>query len=407
MKIIPYGRQWVDEKDIRAVVNVLKSDYLTQGPKIEEFEKAVADYCGVKYAVAVNSGTSALHIACLTASIKQGDEVVTSPITFVASANCVVYCSGKPVFADIDPETYNIAPGEIEKRITDRTKALIPVHFAGQSCEMEEISRLVRIAEKKYGHRIFIIEDASHALGSKYKGAEVGACGYSDMAAFSFHPVKHVTTGEGGAVLTNNSEFYEKLLNLRSHGITKIPEKFTNEYLAFDNTSLSEPKLPNPWYYEMQVLGYNYRITDIQCALGISQLKRLNENIERRRVIVSRYNEAFKNLDGVEIPVETEIERSSYHLYVLQIDFEKIGKSRAGIMYELKRKGIGTQVHYIPVHTQPFYREKFGTNWGDCPKAEKYYQNCLSIPLYPTMSENDVERVIENVTRVVENNSNC
>src|SRR3989338_10997620 len=296
--MLPYGRQWIDEDDIKAVVEVLRSDWLTKGPKVEEFEKAMAEYCGAKYAVAVSSGTAALHLACLVAGIKQGDEAITSPITFVASANCVLYCGGKPVFADIDKDTYNIDPAEIKKKITKKTRAIIPVHFAGLPCDMGAIKK---IAEE---YDLIIIEDACHALGAEYgiqnpglrtkeEWIKVGSCSHSDMAVFSFHPVKHITTGEGGAVLTNNEKFYEKLLLFRNHVITKDPEKFTNKDLAFPLSS--EPLIhnPNPWYYEMQELGFNHRITDMQCALGISQLRKLDSFISRRRKIVSIYNQAL------------------------------------------------------------------------------------------------------------------
>ncbi|MBW1806295.1 MAG: aminotransferase class I/II-fold pyridoxal phosphate-dependent enzyme, partial [Deltaproteobacteria bacterium] len=269
--MIPYGRQYIDEDDIQAVTEVLRSEWLTQGPNTVEFESALCEIVGAGYAVAVNSGTSALHIACLAAGVKDGDEIITSSITFVASANCTVYCGGKPVFADIDPKTYNISPGEIEKRITDKTKAIIPVHFAGQSCDMEAIQQIVNDAEKKYGHKIYIIEDACHALGSKYKGNEAGSCEFSDMAVMSFHPVKHITTGEGGVVFTNDEKLDMKLKRLRSHGITSDPEEFFSKDLAFQPSAFSLQPSVNPWYYEQQVIGYNYRITNIQCALGLSQ----------------------------------------------------------------------------------------------------------------------------------------
>lgn len=380
--LIPYGRHRIDVNDIQAVVNVLRSGRITQGPMVEEFENALPKYCEAKYAVSVNSGTSALHIACLTAGIKGGDEVITSPITFVASANSFVYCGAKPVFADIDRRIYNISPLEIERKITKKTKAVIPVHFAGQSCDMEMISQVVRRAEKKYGHKIFIIEDACHALGSKYKDTKVGSCTFSDMSVLSFHPVKHITTGEGGAVLINNESLYRKLKRLRSHGITSNPSEFVAS------------KIQDPWYYEQIDLGYNYRITDIQCALGLSQLKKIDMFRKRRREIVDKYNDAFKNTEFVHIPFEDNNCDSNFHLYVLLFDFEKIGIDRARFMLELKRRGIQTQVHYIPVHLQPFYRKHFGTNWGDCPNAERYYSKCLSIPLYPAMTDQDVKRVI-------------
>ncbi|MBT6227382.1 MAG: UDP-4-amino-4,6-dideoxy-N-acetyl-beta-L-altrosamine transaminase [Candidatus Scalindua sp.] len=399
---IPYGKQWIDENDIQEVISLMRSERITQGPKVEEFEKALAEYCGAKYAVAVSSGTSALHIACLTAEVKEGDEVITSPITFVASANCAVYCGAKPVFADIDLKTYNIAVEEIRNKINTQTRAVIPVHFAGQSCDMEGISKNVKEAEKKYGNKIFIIEDGCHALGSEYKSARVGACVYSDMTVMSFHPVKHITTGEGGAVLTNDEELYKRLRRLRSHGITSNPKEFVYNGQAFVNTQseIENPPLVNPWYYEQLDLGYNYRITDIQCALGVSQLKKLNDFCNRRSEIANVYNKAFGGIESIQIPFESEDCSSNFHLYVLLIDFNQIDMERAQLMIELKKCGIQTQVHYIPVYSQPFYRKAFGTNWGDCPKAEEYYKKCVSIPLYPTMSDRDVERVIFEVTNI-------
>ena len=396
--LIPYGSQWIDIKDIQSVVNVLRSRKITQGPQVEEFENTLAEYCRAKYAVAVNSGTSALHIACRAAGVEDGDEVITSPITFVASANCAVYCGAKPIFADIDKRTYNISPEEIERKITERTRAIIPVHFAGQSCDMVTISQVVRSAEKKYGHKIFIIEDACHALGSKYQNTQVGSCPFSDMTVLSFHPVKHITTGEGGAILTNDEKLYRKLKRFRSHGITSTPGEFVYGNLAFQATVVSLEALMNPWYYEQVDLGYNYRITDIQCALGLSQLRKLNKFREHRRKIVNRYNQAFSSIESVRTPFESEDCDSNFHLYVLLFDFDRIGTPRAEFMNKLKRRGIQTQVHYIPVHTQPYYQQNFGTKWGDYPNAEEYYHKCLSIPLFPVMTELDVERVINEIT---------
>lgn len=401
--IIPYGRQFVDEDDIKAVVEVLQSRILTQGPNTAEFESALCDIVGAKFAVAVNSGTSALHIACLAAGVKKGDEVVTSPITFVASANCAVYCSGKPVFADIDPKTYNISPAKLEKKINKKTRAIIPVHFAGQSCDMESIKQIVSDAKKKYGHKIYIIEDACHALGSKYKGNEVGSCVFSDMAVMSFHPVKHITTGEGGVVFTNDKNLYKKLKRLRSHGLTSDPEEFFSKDLAFppDNSQFTTHNSPNPWYYEQQVIGYNYRITNIQCALGISQLKKLKMFCKCRREIVNKYNAAFLDTKFLRIPFEDQNCDTNFHLYVLLFDFEAIGIDRARFMLSLREGGVQTQVHYIPVHLQHYYRRKFGTAWGDCPNAEVYYKRCLSIPLFPAMNNDDVNRVIQEIMNLM------
>jgi perosamine synthetase len=392
-KNIPYGRQFIDEKDIQAVVEVLQSDLITQGPKTAEFESALCDSVNAQYAVAVNSGTSALHIACLAAGIEKGNEVITSPITFVASANCVVYCGGKPVFADIDPKTYNILPEEIEKRINEKTKAVIPVHFAGQSCDMESIQQIVKSAEKKYGHKIYIIEDACHALGSQYKKTKVGSCVFSDMAVMSFHPVKHITTGEGGVVFTNNFKLNKKLMMFRSHGINSEPEEVFSKDLAFASSNS-----PNLWYYEQQVLGYNYRLTNIQAALGLSQLKKLSMFCKSRREIVNQYNVAFNDLEFLQIPFEDSNCNSNFHLYVLLFDFEYMGIDRAQLMISLREKGVITQVHYIPVHLQHYYRKNFKSDWGDCPNAEAYYEKCLSIPLYPAMNQEDQEMVIRTIT---------
>ncbi|MBU2511631.1 UDP-4-amino-4,6-dideoxy-N-acetyl-beta-L-altrosamine transaminase [bacterium] len=381
---IPYGRQWIDGSDIEAVSEVLRSDWITQGPKITEFERALCDYTGAKYGTAVNSGTSALHICCLAAGIKPGDEVITSPITFVASANCVRYCGGTPIFADIDLKTYNIDPKELEKRITEKTKAVIPVHFAGQSCDLSVIRQVVKAAENRFGHKIWIIEDASHALGSRYKGHEVGSCVYSDMTVLSFHPVKHITTGEGGAVFTNQAELDERLKLFRSHGITSHPDKMQQNL--------------GTWYYEQQELGFNYRITDIQAVLGSSQIKKLKRFKERRREIVDRYNEKFKCLANVTIPYENESCNSNFHLYVLLFDFEKMGINKNEFMSSLRERSVFTQVHYIPVHTQPYYRDLYAYKWGDFPNAEQYFQRCLSFPLFPALHDKEIETVIQAVT---------
>jgi UDP-4-amino-4,6-dideoxy-N-acetyl-beta-L-altrosamine transaminase/dTDP-4-dehydrorhamnose reductase len=398
---IPYGRHWIDGEDIQSVVDTLRSERITQGPKIEEFERALAEYCGAKFAVAVNSGTSALHIACVASEVREGDEVITSPITFVASANCAVYCGAKPVFGDIDPKTFNIEPEEIEKKITEHTKAVIPVHFAGQSCDLESIQGIVKRKEKEFKGKIFIIEDASHALGSIYKNRRIGSSFYSDMTVMSFHPVKHITTGEGGVIFTNSKNLYEKLRIVRSHGITSDPGEFVYRDLAFQPSAVDHEPLVNPWYYEQVDLGYNYRISDIQCALGLSQLKKLERFRKRRREIISRYNEAFRSVKSIQIPFESRDCDSNFHLYVLLIDFEKIGIQRAQFMNELRKRGIQTQVHYIPVHAQPYFQNRFGTKWGDCPNAEEYYQKCLSIPLFPAMTESDVERIINEITHLV------
>lgn len=399
--IISYGRQYIDDDDIAEVVEALKSSSLTQGPKVQEFESALCRLTGAAYAVVVNSGSAALHLACLAAGVGPGDEVITSPNTFIASANCVVYCGGKPVFADIDPRTYNISPLEIEKKINERTKAVIPVHFAGQSCDMEAIQNIVRSREKKYGHKIYIIEDACHAIGSTYKQTAVGSCAFSDMVVMSFHPVKQITAGEGGAVLTNNDEFQRQFRILRTCGLTRDVDDFTCPEDAFEEDSKTHKPIRKMWYAEQNDLGYNYRLSDIHCALGASQLKKLDHFRKERSQIVGQYNAAFKDIPGLTIPFEEGLGAIHFHIYVLLIDFEKFGTTRAQVMMELKERGIQTQVHYIPVHTQPFYRKNFGTNWGDCPVAEEYYQKCLSIPLYPAMTDGDVEKVILTIKALV------
>lgn len=391
---ISYGRQYIDEQDIQAVVEVLKSRNLTQGPKVAEFEQAVSEIVQAPYAVAVNSGTAALHIACLAAGIGPGDEVITSPNTFVASANCIVYCGAKPIFADIEPKTYNISPPEIEKKITKKTKAIISVHFAGQSCAMETIQEIAKKYEKKYGQRIYVIEDAAHALGSCHNQTPVGSCRYCDMAVMSFHPVKHITTGEGGIVLTKDRDLFCSLQRLRSHGITSTPE----EYLFKDQAHAGDGQV-NMWYYEQQFLGYNYRMTDIQSALGISQLRKLPFFIKRRKEIAARYNEVFLNKPFIILPYEKEPGLTNWHLYVLNIDFEALRLTRNAFMRRLWERDIHTQVHYIPVHTQPYYQRKFGYKWGDYPAAEEYYRRGLSIPLYPMMKDQDVEKVITAITQ--------
>lgn len=401
--IIPYGRQWVDEVDIQAVTEVLQNDWITQGPKIKEFENALSTYCGAKYAVAVNSGTAALHIACLSAGIGKGDEVITSPITFVASANCAAYCAAKPIFSDIDPLTYNISPEDLSNKISNHTKAIIPVHFAGQSCDMEKIRKLADVAEDKYGHKFTIIEDASHALGSLYKNKKVGSCKFSDMAVMSFHPVKHITTGEGGVVFTNSKTLHKKLKMYRSHGITTNAKEFANVDMGFTSKSSvhDDSKLQNPWYYEQHRLGFNYRITDFQCALGLSQLEKIERFKYRRRKIVRMYNECFNPIEYIHIPYEAEECDSNFHLYVILIDFEKIGIERANFMNSLRDIGIQTQVHYIPVYMQPYYQKNYEQKIGGYPMAERYYEKCLSLPLYPAMTDNDVNRVIHEVKKMI------
>ena len=383
MRTIPYGRQQINSDDIKEVVRVLRSDWITQGPNIKRFEKALCEYTGAKYAVAVSSGTAALHIACLAAGIKKDDEVITSPITFAASANCVLYCGGKPIFADIQQDTANIDPEEIKKHINKKTKAIIPVHFAGHPADLAEIHSIA----KKYN--LMVIEDAAHALGAEYKGSKIGSCKYSDMTILSFHPVKHITTGEGGAILTNSGDLYEKLSMLRNHGITKDDSRFTND----------ERRFIGLWYYEQQYLGFNYRITDFQCALGISQLKKRDKFIKRRREIAQIYNKALSKIDQIELPVEREYVKSAWHLYPIKLR-DKIMAKRRRIFNVLRMKGIGVHVHYIPVYLHPYYRQ-MGYKKGLCAKAEEFYQKEVSIPLYPAMKNIEIKYVINTLTEAL------
>lgn len=368
MKQIPYATQWIEDDDIAAVTAALKSSNLTQGSLVEQFEKSVAEYCGAKYAVAVNSGTSALHIACLAAGITKGDEVITSPITFVASANCVLYCGGRPVFADVDPVTINIDPFEIERKISPKTKAIIPVHFTGNPCDMAAIHDIAK------RHNLLVMEDAAHALGAEYQGKKIGACEYSDMVILSFHPVKHITTGEGGMVLTNNHELYRKLRLYRSHGITR------------DADLLS--KNDGGWYYEMHALGYNYRLTDFQCALGISQMKKIDRSMSRRREIAQKYTKAFKGGLGLSTLDDTPDVKSSYHLYVILVE------DRKRIFDFMRLSKVTVNVHYLPVYLQPYY-QSLGYQQGSCPNSESYYEKCLSIPMYPKLMDDEQKYVIQ------------
>lgn len=364
----------INEQDIEAVVNVLKSDYLTTGPKIAEFERKVADYTGAKYAVAIANGTAALHAACYAAGIGEGDEVITTPITFAASSNCVLYCGGTPVFADINPETYNISSVDIERKITSKTKAIIAVHFTGQPCEMDQIHE---IADK---HNLIVIEDGAHALGAVYKGKRVGTL--SDMTTFSFHPVKHITTGEGGMILTDNPKLYERLKLFRTHGITREENLLT--------------KNDGPWYYEQRDLGFNYRITDIQCALGTSQMDRLPGFLEKRKKIAEQYNEAFAGNNQIQLPYQKEGCDNAWHLYVIRV---KNG-NRKEVFEKLRAAGIGVNVHYIPVYQHPYYRSH-GYAQVVCPNAEEYYKECISLPMYPDLKEEEQEYVIKKVLEYV------
>jgi len=373
--LIPYGHQWLDDEDIAAVAAVLRSDWITQGPKVDEFERKVAEYCGARYGVAVSSGTAALHAACAVAGISGGDEVITTPITFAASANAVVYCGGKPVFADISEDTLNIDPIEVRKHLSSRTKAILPVDFAGHPAELDELLSLAR------ERNLLVIEDAAHALGAEYKGRRIGSL--ANMTILSFHPVKHITTGEGGMVLTNNGELYEKLKIFRHHGMVR------------DNPD------EGPWYYEIRELGHNFRITDFQCALGLSQMNKLDSFIQRRREIASRYNEAFADMAEIITPVEREDVRAVYHIYVIQLQLERLKTGRKEIFTALRDKNIGVNVHYLPVHLHPYYRKKFGYKKGDYPKAENYYERAITLPVFPRISDENVEYIIEAVKQVI------
>lgn len=378
-KPLPYARQYVNDEDCIAVNEVLKSDFLTTGPKVKEFEDIIANYVGTKYAVAFSNGTAALHGACYAAGISEGDEVITTPITFAASANCVLYMGGTPIFADIDEKSFNIDVAEIEKKITNKTKAIIPVDYSGQAVDIESIKDLVKRRD------LVIIEDGAHSLGTKYKGTRVG--GLVDMTMFSFHPVKTITTGEGGIITTNNEEYYTKLINFRSHCITR------------DITQL-ENKDDGNWYYEQLGLGFNYRMTDFQAALGISQMKKIDWFIERRKEIVARYNEAFKELDGVILQKNAEFSDTVNHLYVLKLDLDKLRVDRKEIFNALIAENIGVHVHYIPVYWHPYY-QKLGYKKGLCPKAEELYNTILTVPLFPAMTDEDVEDVINGFYKII------
>jgi UDP-4-amino-4,6-dideoxy-N-acetyl-beta-L-altrosamine transaminase len=379
MRIIPYGRQSINEEDIQAVVEVLRSDWITQGPKVVQFEEAIAHYCGAKHAVVTCNATAALHLACRSLGIKAGDRVWTSPNTFVASANCALYCGATIDFVDIDPHTYNMSVEALTQKLAAAKKTntlprlVIPVHFSGQSCEMQAIKALA----DRYG--FYIVEDASHAIGGKYQNQFIGCCRYSDMTVFSFHPVKIITTGEGGAITTNNPTLMEKLKLLVTHGITRNPK-------------LIQSTPPGEWYYEMQDLGHNYRITDIQCALGLNQLKRVDEFLLRRHELAARYNKALSD-SPVVVPYQEKYNYSAYHLYVIRLKLKELKKSRERIFFELRRKNIGVNVHYIPVHMQPYY-QRLGFKQGDFLLAEQYYKEAITLPLYPDLSRQDQDYVI-------------
>jgi UDP-4-amino-4,6-dideoxy-N-acetyl-beta-L-altrosamine transaminase len=378
-EFIPYGSQWIDEQDIEAVTETLKSDYLTTGPKIKEFGDKFADYVDAKYAVAIANGTAALHAATYAAGIKEGDEVITTPISFAATANSILYQDATPVFADVDQKTYNIDPESIKEKITDKTKAIIPVHYTGQPCEMDTIKEIA--AEND----LIIIEDGAHAVGATYKEQKIGSIG--DMTTFSFHPVKNMTTGEGGMITTDSKKLYDKLMKFRTHGITKDESEYINSSDGL-------------WYHEQQELGYNYRITDIQAALGITQLKKLDKFLARRRKIVKKYNNEFKDVDGLIIPEQLENTNSAWHIYVLQLELEKLTADRKQIFEALREKNLGVNVHYIPVYFHPYY-QSLGYEKGICPKAERLYERIITIPLYPKMTDQQVNEVIKRIKSTI------
>jgi perosamine synthetase len=376
--MIPYGRQSIDEEDIKAVVDVLRSDYLTTGPQVAEFEEVFADYVGAKEAVAVSSGTAALHCAMYALDIGEGEEVIVPPITFAATANSVVFQGGTPVFADVEADTLLLDPKQVAEKITERTKAIIAVDFAGQPCDYDDLKDLA------HSNGLALVADACHALGASYKKKSVGSL--ADLNTFSFHPVKHITTGEGGMITTADPELARQMRLFRNHGI------------ASDH--LERERLGS-WFYEMVELGYNYRLTDLQCALGKSQLLKLRRWVERRREIARRYDNAFADLTLFDLPAVRKGVYHSYHLYVVLLRLDRLSAERATIFKALRAKGIGANVHYIPVHLHPFYRQRFGTRPGICPVSEFAYERVISLPLFHGMTDEDVNRVVETVTSVM------
>ncbi|MBN1800514.1 MAG: UDP-4-amino-4,6-dideoxy-N-acetyl-beta-L-altrosamine transaminase [Candidatus Lokiarchaeota archaeon] len=376
---LPYGTQWIDEAEINEVIEVLKSNWITTGPKMRLFEENFKEFRGSKHAVAVNSGTAALHVAASSIEINPGDEVITTPLTFVASANCVVYRGGTPVLADINKESYNIDPKEIRKKITPKTKAIIPVHFTGQPCEMDEI---LEIAED---HDLKIIEDAAHAIDAEYKGKKIG--NISDMTIFSFHPVKNITTAEGGMVTTNDDDLYERLLMYRTHGITRDAEKRFGKSGGYE--------------YDMQYLGYRYNLSELHAALGIHQLKKLDSFQRRRREIVKIYDRELQSINEITIPYRIPDIKHSWHLYVIQIDTQNLKVDRDHIFNALREENIGVNVHYIPVHYHSFYQKNFGYKIGMLPNVEWLFPRILSIPIFPKMNDEDVYDVINAIEKII------
>ena len=376
--LLPYGRQSVDESDIQAVADVLRSDWLTTGPKVAEFEETFAAWVGARHAVSFSSGTAALHAAAFAAGLKPGDEAITTPLTFAATANCVLYQGATPVFADVTHDTLNLDPEQIGSRITPRTKALLPVDYAGHPAHLHQI---LEIADR---HGLVVIEDACHALGAEYRGKRVG--GIAHMTVFSFHPVKHLTTGEGGMVTTDNPEFAQTLRRFRNHGIS---------------SDAHERQRAGQWHYEMLFLGFNYRLTDFACALGLSQMKKLEANLARRRQIAAKYSAAFGKIPGVVAPSISPEANPAWHLYPIRLDLSKLSVGRTEVFQALRAENIGVNVHYIPVHYHPYYRERFGDRRGEFPVAEDAYERLISLPMFHSMSDGDIEDVITAVAKVI------
>lgn len=389
MEFIPYGRQNITDKDIDAVVNVLKSDYLTQGPKVPEFEQTIKDNCDVQHALAMNSATSALHVACLALGVGEGDRVWTTPITFVASANCALYCGAVVDFVDIDPQTYNLSVESLEKKLESAKKqdklpkVVIPVHLCGQPCDMEAIYKL----SQEYGFSI--IEDASHAIGGSYQNKPIGNCQYSDITIFSFHPVKIITTAEGGVATTNSDKLAQKMDLLRSHGITR-------------DTDLMTHKPDGPWYYQQIDLGFNYRMTEMQAALGVSQIERLQSITESRHKIAQRYNEKLASLPVI-TPFQIQESYSGLHLYVIRLKLDEIKPTHLEVFNSLRAANIGVNLHYIPVHLQPYYQKHFDFQIGDFPQAEQYYKEAISLPLYPDLTKEQQDYIVETLEGILKN----
>jgi UDP-4-amino-4,6-dideoxy-N-acetyl-beta-L-altrosamine transaminase len=376
--LLPYGHQSIDEADIQAVVETLRSDWLTTGPRVAEFEEAFATRTGARHAVSFSSGTAALHAAAFTAGLKAGDEAITSPLTFVATANCVLYQGAVPIFADVSPDTLNLDPEKAAARITCRTRAILPVDYAGHPADLDPV---LELAER---HGLVVIEDASHALGAEYKGRQVGSL--SHMTVFSFHPVKHITTGEGGMVTTDNAKFAETLRRFRNHGIS---------------SDARQRQSAGQWHYEMVSLGFNYRLTDIACALGSQQLKKLEANLAQRRKIAERYTAAFREIPKLVLPAVRQNANPAWHLFPIRLDGVKLKADRAQVFRALRAENIGVNVHYIPVHRHPYYSERFGYRGGEYPVAEDAYERLISLPMFHGMSDQDVEDVIRAVDKVI------